>query len=718
MNITKLIVELLQKGQKVEIPEIGTFDSVEQAPHHDPVTRIYYPATRSVVYNPSFAGDDSIVKIIAQQECVSEDVARQMWRNYVDALKDKLKQTGEHRLEDLGTITKVGESYGFDMSEGVVIEAGSSNETPLEEVKVYDHSNSEDPFSQFEEEPEVTVVKKVEEPVPEPKPEPKPEPVVEEAPEPEPEPAVEETPASNVPNEWMESLKQLDELPKSKDQLKAEAKAEKERLKAEAKAEKERERLRRRAEKDSEQEERMAIQQREAEQRKEAEDRRRAQEELRKAEERAEQDRKKAEREARESMKRAEEKAEEERIKAEKKAAVLAAVAASQAARNEAAGSTTQAQPEVKKDYKEALAEMEMQEQESLDEHVRVDKDAARKLKEEERMRKAAEKIAAKEAARQMKEERKKKSKEVVEKLNSEYEQEKKGRVKRILLIAVILLVVAGAAFIVLKGFNNRTKDNHDVVVVKNGKHLNVPAYTSFSFNPDMIVYSEREIGRNSDRVCNTLAEYINNFLASRDYRNARVPMMDRVRQYAEERLEGLLGPRFAVQRFIPYDDYVYAHVEPWLKKDYANYARHIVQGELMYTSSLDEILNQLVEELGLQPGESQYSAAEVQQVKASEQAAVTKKPKKQVEKESLAYVYVEKNSKQGFDVIAGFYLNKGTAAKMTARLHEQGCDAYIIEKNDMYYVSMGSAPTRTKAEALYNHIKSWYDGDIVIKEL
>ena len=54
----------------------------------------------------------------------------------------------------------------------------------------------------------------------------------------------------------------------------------------------------------------------------------------------------------------------------------------------------------------------------------------------------------------------------------------------------------------------------------------------------------------------------------------------------------------------------------------------------------------------------------------------------------------------------------------MTARLHEQGCDAYIIEKNEMYYVSMGSAPTRTKAEALYNHIKSWYDGDIVIKEL
>ena len=44
MNITDLIVELLEKGQKVEIPGIGTLDSVMQDAHHDPKTRIYYPA--------------------------------------------------------------------------------------------------------------------------------------------------------------------------------------------------------------------------------------------------------------------------------------------------------------------------------------------------------------------------------------------------------------------------------------------------------------------------------------------------------------------------------------------------------------------------------------------------------------------------------------------------------------------------------------------------
>ena len=136
-----------------------------------------------------------------------------------------------------------------------------------------------------------------------------------------------------------------------------------------------------------------------------------------------------------------------------------------------------------------------------------------------------------------------------------------------------------------------------------------------------------------------------------------------------------------------------------------------------MNAALLDGILSQVIDELGIEPTGTQRTAAEVQQVKETERAIVDKK-NVQDNKDAPQSVYVEKNSKQGFDIIAGFYLNKQTASRMTARLHEQGCDAYIIEKNDMYYVSMGSAPTRTKAEALYNHIKSWYDGDIVIKQL
>ena len=703
MNITELIVELLQQGQKVELPEIGTFDSVVQSPHHDPVTRIYYPSTRSIVFSEGTTGDNAIVKEIARRDCVSEDVAQQMWRNYIDALTDKIKRTGEHRLGELGTLTKVGDKYGFDMAEGIVIEAGNSNETPLEEVRTYDHSDSEDPFAQFEAEPEVTEVTR-------------PEPAPKSAPEPTPVPEAQIEPAS-VPNqltestgdageamtvgeEWKESLKKLEELPKSKAQLKAEAKEEKERQKAEAKAEKERERLRKRAEKDAEVQERVAAHQREIQERKDAEERRRAEEEMRKAEERAEQSRRKAEKEAQASMKRAQEMADEESRKAAKKAAVLAAVAASQAG----SGSTVAA---------ESVAT-------SATEVVKAEKEARAIQKENEKQLREADKLAAKEAARKRKEE-KELEKAAARLAKEERKSERrKGGSKWVLWLVILLVLLAFAAIVYVLFFRGQHKSApaEDVATSVGSNHLNVPVVNALTFNPDMIPYTDREIGRNRDLVCSNMAEYINNYLAERDFRSARVPMFDRVRQYADERMQQLLGDRFAVQRFIPYDDYVYEKAEPWLKQTYADVARHMVQGELMNRQALDDILNGIVEELGIQPGEQQRTAAEVQQVKASEQATVARRTKALPDKDAPVYVYVEKNSKQGFDIIAGFYLNKNTAAKMTARLHELGCDAYIIEKNDMFYVSMGSAPTRTKAEALYNHIKSWYDGDIVIKEL
>jgi hypothetical protein len=214
------------------------------------------------------------------------------------------------------------------------------------------------------------------------------------------------------------------------------------------------------------------------------------------------------------------------------------------------------------------------------------------------------------------------------------------------------------------------------------------------------------------------MRDYINTYLADRGFSSARVPMMDRIRQYANERLEQMLGERFAVQRLLSYDDYIYNYNEPFMKNRYARSCRGKVQSELMSYRVLDDILYRLADELGLQPGNGgQKTAAEVQQVKADEQKAIERRKQAANPTESPVYVYVEKGSKQGFDLIAGFYLNKNTAAKMTAKLHDMGCDAYIIEFNDLYYVSMGSASSQTAAEALYKHVKSWYDGDVVIKK-
>ena len=772
MNITDLIVEQLEKGLKVEIPGIGTLDSVMQNAHHDPATGIFYPASRTIAFSGDTSGDSSIVQVIAERECISEDVAKQMWLNYVDALTDKMRRTGSHTLGRLGNITCVDKkNFGFKMAEGLVLDADGKGEVPIEEVKIYNHENEEDPFAQFEDEA-VTIDEVAAEPEAEPEPVPAPEPATEpveepepvKEPEPEPEPVADAEPATS--KAWHEELEKLEEMPKTAAELKAEAKAqekaEKERLKAEKKAEEERKRLEKIAEEEKRKTEERMAKERAAAEKKAEEERRRAEEEMRRAEKKAEEERRRAEKEAESARIKAEKNAEKERIKADKKAAALAAIAAREAAKAEAAARSESekqaaaAAALAEKQQRAAEKEAERQRIAAEKEAERLEKErkkqaaaeaeAAKKAaaaaeKEAERLEKERKKQAAaeaeaakKEAARAEKERAKaekeaakqaKKNKALADELlaptpvkteEGEDGKKKRNRLLPILLILLLLCLIGGGAYLLLnKGI---LSGNGGEVAVVNSKHLDVPAVNALTYNTDMLSYSNREVLLNRDEVCNFMREYINQFLADRNYTAARASMMDRVRQYAGERLETLMGDRFAVQRLIPYEDYIYQYNVPCLKQVYANRARVAVQKELMDYRALDNILYQMVDELGLQPdGEGRKTAAEVKEVKQTEQRIIEQRKNNAQNGENPVYVYVEKGSKQGYDIIAGFYLNKATAAKMTARLHELGCDAYIIEFNDLYYVSMGSASSQTSADALLKHIKSWYDGDAVIKK-
>lgn len=299
--------------------------------------------------------------------------------------------------------------------------------------------------------------------------------------------------------------------------------------------------------------------------------------------------------------------------------------------------------------------------------------------------------------------------------------KQKKSRWWILLLLLLLLLLLGAGAYCYFKGIFP-SKQATVTAPFQDRERVDAPATNDLTFNTDLIEYSDREMMRTSDLVCFNMAEYINGFLTDRGYTSARVPMMERVRQYSNQRMIELLGERFAVQRFIPYDDYVYKYNEPYLKYVYANRSRVKVQSELMDEGLLDEMLRRMIDELGLKPdgaGAAPKTAAEVQEVKAAERREIETRRQAAVEKQQSAPVNVNvaRDSKQGFDIIAGCYLNRQTATKMTARLHELGCDAYIIEKNDLFYVSMGSAATRTSAESLFHHIKSWYDGDVVIKE-
>lgn len=732
MNITDLIVEMLEKGQKVEIPGIGTLDSVMQNAHHDPKTSTYYPASRTIAFSEESTGDTGIVKELAERECISEDVAKQMWLNYVDALVDKLKRSGRHTFGRLGTLTGDGKkNFSFKMTEGLVLDAGNKGEVPIEEVKIYSHEGEEDPFAQFDVEPVSVEPVAAAEPEPVAVAEPEPQPVAEPESQPavEPEPVPEPAPEPAVSDEWKDELKQLDEITKSKEEEEKAArdaeKAERERIKAEKKAEEERIRLEKKAEEERKRAEELIAKEKAAAEKREAEEKRRAEEELKKAEKRAEEERRKAEKLAEHSRQKAEKEAEKERIKAEKKAAALAAVAA-----REQAKADLMAQGKAEKEAAIQAAVAEKQRKEAEKEIAKREKEAKKKAEAqaiaEEKARKQAEKDrakAAKEAEKQAK-----KNKELADELmpitpaaTTEDKGDDKGKKRKawpIVLILILLLGLGAGAYMLLNG--KGTPSGNEVASTDTGrKHLqDVGNTNSLTYNTDMLTYGQRDIVRNSDMTCRFMAEYINTYLSDRNYSNARVPMMDRVRQYSNDRMTELMGDRYAVQRLIPYNDYVYKYNEKWMASVYASRVRHTVQGELMNYRALDDILYRMVDELGLQPDAAgKKTAAEVQQVKETEKKATSKKATAKQPTDAPVYVYVEKGSKQGYDLIAGFYLNKATAAKQTARLHEMGCDAYIIEFNDLYYVSMGSASSQTSADALLKHIKSWYDGDVVIKK-
>ena len=730
MNISELIVDLLEKGQKVEIPGIGTLDSVIHDAHHDPQSQTLYPASRTIVYREDTTGDNSIVKSIAESECISEDVAKQMWHNYVDALTDKVKSSGEHSLGRLGKLTCEGKkTFGFTMAEGVVLDAGNKNDRPIANVRLYDHDNEANPFDQFDDdELPIRKIEPGEDPVlPE---EPEEAPADDELPTPEPEP--ESSPAeAEAEAQFQSDLDRLDDVQPSEEELlrqeKLSAREERARLKHKQKAEKEQKERERKAEEERKLAEEQLAKEQELLKKKAEEDKRRAEEELRRAEKRAEEAKAKAAKIEEESRLKAEKAAEKERIKEEKKAAALAAISARENAKAEQkAAAVAEKENERLRKENERLKKEQQQ---------RDEQDQKRRQKEAEQERKRQQKEAEQERKRQQKEDaaaQKALRKAQKDTLSArvappitEGENPTRGtenadgkrKRKRLLplLIALLLLLLIGAAAYLLIGRFHLLRP--EAGVARTGQLKDVDAANSLTYNCDMIEYSNREIMAQREQVCRFLDSYINTYLASRNFSNAKAPMMDRIRQYSGQRLGELLGERFAVQRLIPYDDYIYEYNKPFLKQTNAARARTTVQAELMDYRSLDDILNKMADELGLEPGGAKRTPAQVQGGGTAERKAAARKKETSAKGEAPVYVYVEKGSKQGFDVIAGFYLNKATAAKQTAHLHEQGCDAYIIEFNDLYYVSMGSAATQTAADALLKHIKGWYDGDVVIKK-
>ena len=534
MNITDLIVEQLRQGQSVALPGIGTLGTVMRPPYHDKDRGIYYPAHRSIVFDAAAGDDSAMVTLLAERECVGQEVARQMWKNYIDALGDKLRRSGSHNLGELGALHCDDHGFRFEAADGVVLSVG--DEKPIEGVKIYAHNDEEDPFAQFDDEP---------------------------APETPETPATPESPKSP-------------ELPETPE------------------------------------------------------------------------------------------------------ATVIPEAPV--------VPETTSEEPEAQES---PVSPEPTEEPEPLKEETTTVEEDLKKLEE-------------------------------IPEVKKEECKKKKCRWWIWLLLLLLLLLLGGGAyyyFNYMRGAEEPAPAPAPVAL----EHLkDVPVTNDLTYNYDLLEYDRRDIAYNRDYVCRYMADYIENYLVYRHYTGARAPMAERVSQYAEGRFTTLLADRFAIQRFIPFNDYIYNHNEPWMKQTFAAHQRVTVQRELLDMKVLDSILNALVSELGIEPDAGaprmNEEAQPVAEFPAAKPAAV-KVVAKEEEEPAPVRVNIEQESKQGFDIIAGFYLDRATAARMTARLHELGSDAYIIEKNNMYYVSMGSAKNRTAAEALFKHIKGWYEGDIAIKQ-
>lgn len=596
MNITDLIVEFVKEGNVVEFPGMGTLTGSNVSAYHDAASGTYFPARRTVVMNNNFSNNKAVIRHIAEKECVTNDIAEQMWNNYVAALKDKLQRVpAGHEFPSLGTMRISGSGVTFEAVEGLDLDADKKFEQPLEHVATYTPKNVVDPFAAFDKPAAV--------PEPEPEPIPEPEPVVMPEPEPEPEPVPVSEPVAepapekedaataaiaaaaataaaataNHADHLSEVKRMLDEIPSSPKDSKEARRAEK----AAAKAEKE-------------------------------------------------------------ARKAAEE--------AEKAAAKKAEKAAK--------------------------------------EHDKAVKEQAKLVKEQEKAAKQARKEEAK----------------------AERKKDEKGKHTGLwIVIVLLLLLLCGGAYY----YFNYMKGPK---VGSCAQDVTLSYRDQFTGDRNLLVFDNSDINYSVGKVHAFMSEYVHQFLLARHYGNAFVPVMNQIDQYANNRLQELMVEGYCVKRFFPYEDFWMEHNYAEYKEAGAHYYRCKVQKELMNLDFLDGILDDVVVSLGLHAdgfGLNGYAGGNANgKNKANANSNVNNKPYEEVVPEAPTF----RNSKQGFDIIAGFFTSKKSANKCANQLKALGSDAYIISKSGGYYVSMGSAPTYTAAQSMEKHIKSWYKSDVSIK--
>jgi cell division septation protein DedD len=253
--------------------------------------------------------------------------------------------------------------------------------------------------------------------------------------------------------------------------------------------------------------------------------------------------------------------------------------------------------------------------------------------------------------------------------------------------------------------------ENEDVRTENGNAAMESDNITEYTYSLEGLQFSDAEIADQRNAILDNMTPYLNSFLKALKQSDKEEIFIDQTSKYARNRMTELLTDNdFHFQSLLTYKDYVREWMLPLLKDKVLHRKANVVQGELMNYETLERILSEVVPADELTP-----DPAALAELQAAEQKATAKK---KADKPAPVRSTIANASKQGYDLIAGFSVNKSNADRLCTQLKAKGCDAYIINRNGLYYVSMGSAASRTEIEAKYNHVKEWYKGDVSIKKL
>ena len=224
-----------------------------------------------------------------------------------------------------------------------------------------------------------------------------------------------------------------------------------------------------------------------------------------------------------------------------------------------------------------------------------------------------------------------------------------------------------------------------------------------FTFDYTLVPVENKDviIPEASNTIIDVITPKIEKFLKRQNYTTAKDLMVERLNEYIVKRLKEILDDNFFhPARLVNYDNYITDYCTDKLQRQRVSRAKSEIISEIQINGLFDEYLNELID-AGL--------------VKRDKIEFVPKQ--KQKEQGSVPVTEMRLRSKQGFDIIAGFFKNRDNAAREADRFRKRGADAYVINKGNLYYVSLGSAPSQTAAEALLRQLRTWNKENMVIKK-